>query len=46
MSFRLVDQTDLDPEWVELIMKAKEIGLSVEEIREFLRRTLNEKEVI
>ncbi|PLT32621.1 hypothetical protein CUU64_18180 [Bacillus sp. V5-8f] len=27
-------------------MKAKEIGLSVEEIREFLRRTLNEKEVI
>ncbi|WHY81503.1 anti-repressor SinI family protein [Siminovitchia fortis] len=29
----------LDQEWVELIMLAKHMGLTLEEVREFLRTT-------
>ncbi|RFU64019.1 DNA-binding anti-repressor SinI [Peribacillus glennii] len=36
----------LDEEWVELIVQAKEIGLNVEEIREFLQANTNKKEII
>lgn len=42
----MVEQSDLDREWVELIIQAKEIGLNVEEIREFLQLSVNQKEVI
>lgn len=30
---------DLDQEWVELIQEARDLGLSADEIREFLGRT-------
>ena len=31
----------MDLEWMELMKLAKRIGLSVEEVREFLRREIN-----
>ena len=39
--------TDLEKEWKELILEAKNIGLSMEEIREFLQHqeTENKKEI-
>ncbi len=29
---------DLDPEWVELIKEAKRYGITIEEIRRFLKK--------
>ena len=34
-------QLELDQEWVNLILKAKQLGLTIEEIREFLQRELD-----
>lgn len=31
----------LDQEWIELIMEAKQLGLTVEEIKEFLAQNSN-----
>ncbi|WP_082693096.1 anti-repressor SinI family protein [Bacillus sp. FJAT-29814] len=31
----------LDQEWIELIMEAKQLGLTVEEIKEFLEQNSN-----
>ncbi|MCH1627486.1 anti-repressor SinI family protein [Fredinandcohnia quinoae] len=36
---------ELEQEWVQLISEAKEIGLNIEEIREFLRCRLHETKV-
>jgi DNA-binding transcriptional MerR regulator len=33
----LVDENELDLEWMELILEARKLGISDEEIREFLR---------
>lgn len=34
----LTKENELDQEWVELILQAKEKGLSLEEIREFINQ--------
>lgn len=34
----ILDEKELDNEWVELIMEARNIGISVDEIREFLQQ--------
>lgn len=36
MNFK--DENALDLEWVMLIMEAKETGISIEEVRQFLQR--------
>ncbi|WP_430790933.1 anti-repressor SinI family protein [Virgibacillus flavescens] len=40
---KVVKQTgfglDLDSEWVELVLEAKEIGITTEEVRHFLDET-------
>ncbi|WP_409302804.1 anti-repressor SinI family protein [Peribacillus sp. SCS-155] len=33
---RICEQLDLDREWVQLIIEAKDAGLKIEEIRDFL----------
>ncbi|MFS0780505.1 anti-repressor SinI family protein [Bacillus sp. 1P06AnD] len=33
--------SELNQEWIQLILEAKEIGLSIEEIREFLQLHLD-----
>jgi DNA-binding transcriptional MerR regulator len=37
----------LDEEWVALILSAKQIGLSIEEVREFIKKNqvMEEKEI-
>ncbi|MEH7304663.1 anti-repressor SinI family protein [Neobacillus drentensis] len=35
----LTTEKDLDTEWLELIYEAKKLGLSIDEIRNFLKRT-------
>ncbi|MFC7372386.1 anti-repressor SinI family protein [Fictibacillus iocasae] len=37
MTTLLADQ--LDGEWVELVMEAKELGLNIEEVRQFIQNT-------
>ncbi|GKU84012.1 anti-repressor SinI family protein [Niallia sp. NCCP-28] len=34
------DSTGLDKEWIEVISSAKEIGISLEEIRSFFHQSL------
>ncbi|WP_338061877.1 anti-repressor SinI family protein [Virgibacillus indicus] len=34
----------LDEEWISLITEAKRLGLTIEEIREFLQREINKEE--
>ncbi|WP_233522613.1 anti-repressor SinI family protein [Peribacillus glennii] len=46
MGLKMPELLQLDEEWVELIVQAKEIGLNVEEIREFLQANTNKKEII
>jgi len=36
----LTIEKDIDTEWLELINEAKKIGLSIDEIRDFLNRSL------
>lgn len=36
---KLVSNKDLDKEWIELILQALEIGLSIEEIRNFINQS-------
>ncbi|MBT2699434.1 anti-repressor SinI family protein [Bacillus sp. ISL-40] len=36
----LTNEKDFDTEWLELINEAKKIGLSIDEIRDFLKRSL------
>lgn len=31
----------IDAEWVTLVVRAKEIGLTIQEIREFLQKAVN-----
>lgn len=31
-------QQEVDPEWVELIKEARKLGITIEEIRRFLRK--------
>ena len=33
----MAEQLKIDPEWVLLMLKAKELGLSIEEIQAFIR---------
>ncbi|MBL3644015.1 anti-repressor SinI family protein [Bacillus sp. RHFB] len=35
----LLIEKDLDKEWVELILYARELGISIDEIREFINRS-------
>nr|WP_263325110.1 anti-repressor SinI family protein [Neobacillus sp. Marseille-Q6967] len=35
----ILDEKELDTEWVELIMEARNLGISVDEIREFLQQS-------
>ncbi len=35
---KLQENKDLDEEWVELILQAKQIGLTIEELRIFLNQ--------
>ncbi len=35
----LVSEKELDKEWVELIRKAQKMGLSIKEIRDFLKNS-------
>jgi DNA-binding transcriptional MerR regulator len=35
----------LDEEWVELILSAKQMGLSIQEIKEFLDRNVHEEKI-
>jgi DNA-binding transcriptional MerR regulator len=35
----LTTEKDLDTEWLELINEAKKLGLSIDEIRNFLKRS-------
>ncbi|WP_374103972.1 anti-repressor SinI family protein [Bacillus sp. ISL-18] len=34
-----MSENDLDIEWIELIIKARNLGLSVDEIKEFLKKS-------
>ncbi|MFK2825964.1 anti-repressor SinI family protein [Bacillus sp. B190/17] len=36
----LIDKNGLDKEWVELILHARDLGITVDEIREFLSQSL------
>ncbi|MBD8071123.1 anti-repressor SinI family protein [Bacillus sp. PS06] len=41
------DRVELDGEWVDLILYAMEIGISVQEIQEFFRKhKMNETETV
>ncbi|ASK62710.1 hypothetical protein CFK37_11430 [Virgibacillus phasianinus] len=40
---KVVKETGLDCEWVELLQEAKSIGITVEEVRMFLCKTLEEE---
>ena len=33
-------EKELDKEWIDLIIKARDLGLSVDEIKEFLNKSL------
>ncbi|WP_082028244.1 anti-repressor SinI family protein [Bacillus badius] len=35
----LISQNELDKEWVELILHARDLGISIDEIREFLNQS-------
>lgn len=35
---RIVAESELDREWLDLIMQAKELGLHLEEVRHFLKQ--------
>ncbi|WP_096156675.1 anti-repressor SinI family protein [Bacillus sp. FJAT-45066] len=37
-------QSELDLEWVDLLLEAKQLGITDEEIREFLEGMTNKKE--
>ncbi|MGE6718694.1 anti-repressor SinI family protein [Peribacillus frigoritolerans] len=39
MSNSLFIEKDLDKEWAELILYARELGISIDEIREFLNQS-------
>ncbi|WP_350300615.1 anti-repressor SinI family protein [Peribacillus frigoritolerans] len=39
MSNSLFIEKDLDKDWVELILYARELGISIDEIREFINRS-------
>lgn len=43
---KVVKQTGLDSEWVELLQEAKSIGISAEEVRLFLNEAQTEKNKI
>ncbi|WP_156960099.1 anti-repressor SinI family protein [Oceanobacillus manasiensis] len=36
---KIVEQVSLDGEWVELIKRAKNLGMTTEEIRQFLQQS-------
>ncbi|MFD2629184.1 anti-repressor SinI family protein [Oceanobacillus kapialis] len=36
---KIVEQVSLDREWVELIKRAKHLGMTPEEIRQFLQQS-------
>ncbi|WP_241558823.1 anti-repressor SinI family protein [Oceanobacillus halophilus] len=42
MEEKVIDNTLLDSEWVELIKEAKELGMSKREVRNFLNKSLEE----
>ncbi|QIZ10449.1 DNA-binding anti-repressor SinI [Priestia megaterium] len=37
METALLSEKELDKEWVDLILKARNLGISVDEIRDFLK---------
>ncbi|MBY0145926.1 anti-repressor SinI family protein [Neobacillus niacini] len=37
----LLDETEIDKEWLELILEARNLGITVDEIKEFLREPSN-----
>ncbi|MFB5196813.1 anti-repressor SinI family protein [Neobacillus sp. KR4-4] len=41
----LTVEQDIDTEWLDLINEAKKIGLSIDEIRDFLNRSLGLKTI-
>ncbi|NAP01169.1 DNA-binding anti-repressor SinI [Halomonas sp. MG34] len=36
---KIVEKLSLDGEWIELIKRAKNLGITTEEIRQFLKQT-------
>lgn len=40
---KVVKHTGLDKEWVELLLEAKRIGITTEEVRLFLNETSHEE---
>ncbi len=39
------DEESLDQEWVELILSAKQLGLTQNEIRDFLRNSMDKEAI-
>ncbi|MFD0829812.1 anti-repressor SinI family protein [Bacillus salipaludis] len=37
MEAPMIDEKELDKEWLDLILQARNLGISVEEIKEFLK---------
>ncbi|MCA0985224.1 anti-repressor SinI family protein [Halobacillus yeomjeoni] len=43
---RMKDEKRMDPEWVLLIKQAKEMGIDIEEVKEFLDQTIVRKRIL
>ncbi|WP_083402181.1 anti-repressor SinI family protein [Bacillus sp. MUM 116] len=37
METPLINEKELDDEWIDLILQARNLGISIEEIKEFLK---------
>ncbi|MED3563409.1 anti-repressor SinI family protein [Bacillus xiapuensis] len=37
METSLINEKELDDEWIDLILQARNLGISIEEIKEFLK---------
>lgn len=37
----LLDETEIDKEWLELILEARNLGITVDEIKDFLKDPSN-----
>ncbi|WP_254052834.1 DNA-binding anti-repressor SinI [Bacillus sp. V59.32b] len=46
MELKMAEQVKLDREWLELIAQAKQTGLNVTEVREFLQTNVKQKETV
>ncbi|MDR7000635.1 anti-repressor SinI family protein [Neobacillus niacini] len=37
MEDSLIDEKELDKEWIELILQARNLGISIEEVKDYLK---------